>query len=119
MTAAQGVAQLTDNPDITKAIQTLLNIYIGGVPFSQFGTYTTDSGTPLPVNTLTYQHAPVALAGSFPTENGMEKHLQMLAEKKSPCLAVLTPPGQMAVKGLPFYFVGDHKYGEVDVSGEK
>lgn len=44
MTAAQGVAQLTDNPDITKAIQTLLNIYIGGVPFSQFGTYATDSG---------------------------------------------------------------------------
>ncbi len=186
MTAAQGVAQFTDNPDITKAIQTLLNIHIGGVPFSQFGTYAVDGGaaqwvktasqkelndaadtmrkiagdfekllqnikngqgkinapslgmarfgdlrvnpqtqvvlndgTPLPVNTLTYQHAPVALAGSFPTENGMEKHLQMLAEKKCPCLAVLTPPGQMAVKGLPFYFMGDHKYGEVDVSGEK
>ncbi|HEC8710326.1 TPA: hypothetical protein R4C66_002134 [Salmonella enterica subsp. enterica serovar Poona] len=186
MTAAQGVAQFTDNPDITKAIQTLLNIHIGGVPFSQFGTYTTDNGaaqwvktasqkelndaadtmrkiagdfekllqnikngegkinapslgmarfgdlrvnpqtqvvlndgTPLPVNTLTYQHAPVALAGSFPTENGMEKHLQMLAEKKCSCLAVLTPPGQMAVKGLPFYFAGNHKYGEVDVSGEK
>ncbi|ELH9453245.1 hypothetical protein RQX78_003797 [Salmonella enterica] len=186
MTAAQGVAQFTDNPDITKAIQTLLNVHIGGIPFSQFGTYAVDGGaaqwvkeasqkelndaadmmrkiagdfeellqniksgqdkinapslgmarftnirvnpqtqvvlsdgTPLPVNTLTYGQEPVALAGSFPTENGMEKYLQMLAEKNCSCLAVLTPPGQMAAKGLPFYFAGNHKYGEVDVSGEK
>ncbi|EDK9786779.1 hypothetical protein AH777_21060 [Salmonella enterica subsp. enterica serovar Give] len=186
MTAAQGVAQFTDNPDITKAIQTLLNVHIGGIPFSQFGTYAMDGGaaqwvkeasqkelndaadmmrkiagdvekllqniksgqdkinapslgmarfsdirvnpqtqvvlsdgTPLPVNTLTYGQVPVALAGSFPTENGMEKYLQMLAEKNCSCLAVLTPPGQMAVKGLPFYFAGNHKYGEVEVSGEK
>ncbi|EAZ1917567.1 TPA: hypothetical protein O7Y06_002854 [Salmonella enterica] len=186
MTAAQGVAQFTDNPDITKAIQTLLNVHIGGIPFLQFGTYAMDGGaaqwvktasqkelndaadmmrkiagdfekllqniksgqdkinapslgmarfsdirvnpqtqvvlsdgTPLPVNTLTYGQEPVALAGSFPTENGMEKYLQMLAEKNCSCLAVLTPPGQMVAKGLPFYFAGNHKYGEVEVSGEK
>ncbi|ECM1686980.1 hypothetical protein QY72_19550 [Salmonella enterica subsp. enterica serovar Give] len=186
MTAAQGVAQFTDNPDITKAIQTLLNVHIGGIPFSQFGTYAMgggvaqwvkeasqkelngavdmmrkiagdfekllqniksgqdkinapslgmarfsdirvnpqtqmvlSDGTPLPVNTLTYGQVPVALAGSFPTENGMEKYLQMLAEKNCSCLAVLTPPGQMAAEGLQFYFAGNHKYGEVDVSGEK
>ncbi|ENT7524733.1 protein-tyrosine phosphatase family protein [Escherichia coli] len=186
MMAAQRVAQFTDNPDITKAIQTLLNVHIGGIPFSQFGANAMDGravqwvknaskkelnyaadmmrkiasdfekllqniksgrdkinapslgmarfdgirvnpqtqvvlsdGTPLPVNTLTYGRKPVALAGSFPTENGMEKYLQMLVEKNCTCLAVLTSPGQMTEKGLPSYFAGNHKYGEVDVSSEK
>ncbi|MWN56302.1 hypothetical protein GQN10_25855, partial [Escherichia coli] len=41
MTAAHGVAQFSGNADITKAVETLLDIRVGNIPFSQFGTYTT------------------------------------------------------------------------------
>lgn len=45
MTAAHGVAQFSGNADITKAVETLLDIRVGNIPFSQFGTYTTTEGS--------------------------------------------------------------------------
>ncbi|EBI9247910.1 TPA: hypothetical protein G8431_004410 [Salmonella enterica] len=44
MTAAQGVAQFSGNADIAKAVRTLLDRQIGGIPFSQFGTCSTTGG---------------------------------------------------------------------------
>ncbi|EJW9339592.1 hypothetical protein OC481_004737 [Escherichia coli] len=45
MTAAHGVAQFSGNADITKAVETLLDIRVGNIPFSQFGTCTTAEGS--------------------------------------------------------------------------
>ncbi|EBS3610418.1 TPA: hypothetical protein ACIVDT_004889 [Salmonella enterica subsp. enterica serovar Eastbourne] len=39
ITAAKGIVQFSDNSEITKSAQELLNIQIGGCPFNQFGTY--------------------------------------------------------------------------------
>ncbi|EDL1508997.1 hypothetical protein CPX83_11415 [Salmonella enterica subsp. enterica serovar Typhimurium] len=44
MTAAQGVAQYSGNADIAKAVRTRLDVQIGGIPFSQFGTCSTTGG---------------------------------------------------------------------------
>ncbi|EAC0469899.1 hypothetical protein DRT92_23105 [Salmonella enterica subsp. enterica serovar Newport] len=44
MTAAQGVAQFSGNADIAETVRTLLDVQIGGIPFSQFGTCSTTGG---------------------------------------------------------------------------
>ncbi|EAU2345848.1 hypothetical protein D6O12_23805 [Salmonella enterica] len=44
MTAAQGVAQFSGNADIAEAVRTRLDVQIGGIPFSQFGTCSTTGG---------------------------------------------------------------------------
>ncbi|EEA7255019.1 hypothetical protein TX45_004106 [Salmonella enterica subsp. enterica] len=44
MTAAQGVAQFSGNADIAEAVRILLDVQIGGIPFSQFGTCSTTGG---------------------------------------------------------------------------
>lgn len=45
MTTAHGVAQFSGNADITKAVETLLDIRVGNITFSQFGIYTTAEGS--------------------------------------------------------------------------
>lgn len=44
MTAAHGVAQFSGNADIAEAVRTLLDVQIGGIPFSQFGTRSATGG---------------------------------------------------------------------------
>ncbi len=76
---------------------------------------------PVPVNTLTFDGKPVALAGSYPknTPDALEAHMKMLLEKECSCPVVLTSEDQMQAKQLPPYFRGSYTFGEVHTNSQK
>lgn len=91
------------------------------VPVNQYTQVKLHDGTPVPVNTLSFDGKAVALAGSYPktTTAALEAHVKMLFEKECSCLVVLTPEEQMQASKLPAYFRGNHAIGEIRTRSQK
>ncbi|SUG71787.1 pathogenicity island 1 effector protein StpP [Salmonella enterica subsp. enterica] len=70
----------------------LARFAVSSIPINQQTQVKLSDGMPVPVNTLTFDGKPVALAGSYPknTPDALEAHMKMLLEKECSCLVVLT-----------------------------
>lgn len=81
----------------------LARFAVSSIPINQQTQVKLSDGMPVPVNTLTFDGKPVALAGSYPknTPDALEAHMKMLLEKECSCLVVLTSEDQMQAKQLP------------------
>ncbi|HFJ2066892.1 TPA: SPI-1 type III secretion system effector GTPase-activating protein SptP [Salmonella enterica] len=99
----------------------LARFAVSSIPINQQTQVKLNDGMPVPVNTLTFDGKPVALAGSYPkdTPDALEAHMKMLLEKECSCLVVLTPEEQMQASQLPAYFRGKHTFGEVHTNSQK
>ncbi|EAZ4760723.1 TPA: SPI-1 type III secretion system effector GTPase-activating protein SptP [Salmonella enterica subsp. salamae serovar 35:g,m,s,t:-] len=99
----------------------LARFAVSSIPINQQTQVKLNDGMPVPVNTLTFDGKPVALAGSYPkdTPDALEAHMKMLLEKECSCLVVLTPEEQMQASQLPAYFKGRHTFGEVHTNSQK
>ncbi|ECJ4504901.1 type III secretion system effector GTPase-activating protein SptP [Salmonella enterica subsp. salamae] len=99
----------------------LARFAVSSIPINQQTQVKLNDGMPVPVNTLTFDGKPVALAGSYPkdTPDALEAHMKMLLEKECSCLVVLTPEEQMQASQLPAYFRGRHTFGEVHTNSQK
>ncbi|HII1681013.1 TPA: SPI-1 type III secretion system effector GTPase-activating protein SptP [Salmonella enterica] len=99
----------------------LARFAVSSIPINQQTQVKLNDGMPVPVNTLTFDGKPVALAGSYPkdTPDALEAHMKMLLEKECSCLVVLTPEEQMQASQLPAYFRGNHTFGEVHTNSQK
>lgn len=99
----------------------LARFAVSSIPINQQTQVKLNDGMPMPVNTLTFDGKPVALAGSYPkdTPDALEAHMKMLLEKECSCLVVLTPEEQMQASQLPAYFKGRHTFGEVHTNSQK
>ncbi len=99
----------------------LARFAVSSIPINQQTQVKLSDGMPVPVNTLTFDGKPVALAGSYPknTPDALEAHMKMLLEKECSCLVVLTSEDQMQAKQLPPYFRGSHTFGEVHTNSQK
>lgn len=99
----------------------LARFAVSSIPINQQTQVKLSDGMPVPVNTLTFDGKPVALAGSYPknTPDALEAHMKMLLEKECSCLVVLTSEDQMQAKQLPAYFRGSYTFGEVHTNSQK
>ncbi|HAE2268278.1 TPA_asm: SPI-1 type III secretion system effector GTPase-activating protein SptP [Salmonella enterica subsp. salamae serovar 60:g,m,t:z6] len=99
----------------------LARFAVSSIPINQQTQVKLNDGMPVPVNTLTFDGKPVALAGSYPkdTVDALEAHMKMLLEKECSCLVVLTPEEQIQASQLPAYFRGNHTFGEVHTNSQK
>lgn len=99
----------------------LARFAVSSIPINQQTQVKLSDGMPVPVNTLTFDGKPVALAGSYPknTPDALEAHMKMLLEKECSCLVVLTSEDQMQAKQLPPYFRGSYTFGEVHTNSQK
>ncbi|EBW5736864.1 SPI-1 type III secretion system effector GTPase-activating protein SptP [Salmonella enterica subsp. enterica serovar Hadar] len=99
----------------------LARFAVSSIPINQQIQVKLSDGMPVPVNTLTFDGKPVALAGSYPknTPDALEAHMKMLLEKECSCLVVLTSEDQMQAKQLPAYFRGSYTFGEVHTNSQK
>lgn len=84
----------------------LARFAVSSIPINQQTRVKLSDGMPVPVNTLTFDGKPVALAGSYPknTPDALEAHMKMLLEKECSCLVVLTSERSDAGKTITSLF---------------